>query len=429
MESKSSQIPALVPGLFLLLMIAACSISIGGWGSSSSTWIQGPGSITYTSNGESIRANVVGKEVQIAVLRNGKLSGVDGMSAAQRKILRGLTSHGRKYVDHPRLPAWQQQLMTVNALALEQDTTAKALADSAKGLPFDGLIDDAVTKWVRDDPKRACAMLDLAAELKPGRDTSHKLLGLALQSDAVDDNRVTSWLTAKVIYKDPKAIKIIAASKAVGPKAAEQILRNLDEVYGSERKEIYIAAGRHLVGDIAQARVLVSKLNDLYGSHRMDAALALLQEPGACTEYPIQLLENIDDFYGNNRLRVYLAAGQKAITDVRAPALLTSQLDELYGSDRQKAAIAALDWKGSNKSVALGVLREIDEFYGNDRTHVIHHVIDGPHFRDARVQQACLQAVRDELYGTTKRKTLTRMLKMEGLDEKVRRVVIAELED
>jgi len=430
MELKSSHIPSLIPALFLLLMITACSVSVGWWDwGGSSTRIGSGGSFTYTANDETVRASVKGKEVRIVVLRAGQLHGVEGMSASQKKMLKGLTSDGRMYVDDPKLDAWRQQLTTVNEVAQQPDTTAAQLADAAKGLPFEGLIDEAVTNWVNDDPDRASAMLDLVDELKPGKETTRKLLGVALQSDAVDDDRIADWLSAKVIYKDAKALKTIAACKALGPKSADQILQNIDEVYGSNRKDIYIAVGTQLVSDISNARTLVNTLDELYGSHRSQAALTLLQQEGCTLEYAIQLLENIDEFYGSNRLQVYLAAGQMAITDARAPRLLTSQLDELYGSDRQKAAMAVLDWEGSNKNVALGMLGEIDEFYGSGRTRVIHHVIDGNHFQDVRVQRACLRAIRDELVGSTKRKALTRMLKADGLDDRVRRLVIAELDD
>lgn len=423
------RIPSLIPGLFLLLMITACSISVGWWDWGSSTRIYGSGSITYTTNGESVRAEVMNKEVRIVVLREGKLHGVDGMSDAQRKQMRGITSGGRRYVDHPKLATWRQQLATVHELAQKPDATATELADAAAGLPFDGLIDDAVSKWVLNDANRAAAMLDLVAELKPSRVTTRKLLGLALQSDSATDDRITNWLSASVIYKDAKAIRTIAACRTLGPKSAEQVLRNLDEVYGSERKEIYIAAGTHLVDDVAYARILVKKLDDLYGSQRMEAALALLQKESASNEFAIELLENLDEFYGSNRLRVYLAAGEKAIADARAPGLLTSQLDELYGSDRHKAAVAALEWEGSNNHVALGMLRQIDDFYGSNRANVIDHIIDGRHFKDHRIQRACLRAIQDELYGSHKRKALTRMLKAEGLDEHVRKLVLAELGD
>lgn len=432
MEPKSPPNPSIIPGLFLLLMITACSVSVG-WGNwgrgGTSTRFYGAGSITYSTDGETVRANVVEKEVQVVVLRDGKLHGVDGMSAGQRKNLRGLLSDGRKFVDHPELETWQRQLTTVNELAEKADTTAGGLADAARGLPFDGLIDQAVTKWVKDDPNRAAAMLDLASELKPGRRTTRKLLRIALPLRGIDDDRITGWLAAKVIYEDPEALKTIAACKALGPRAAEQILRNIDEVHGSDRKDIYIAAGARLVNRVAHARMLVDTLDELYGSHRMEAALALLEQPDCTMEYAIQLLDNIDEFYGSNRLRVYLAAGQKAITDARAPRLLTSQLDELYGSDRHKAALAVLDWKASDNNVALGLLRQIDEFYGSNRASVIHHIIDGRHFQDARVQRACLRAIKDELYGNAKRKALTQMLQTEGLDERVRSLALAELED
>ena len=79
--------------------------------------------------------------------------------------------------------------------------------------------------------------------------------------------------------------------------------------------------------------------------------------------------------------------------------------------------------------MALGILDEIDEFYGSSQAKLIHHVIDGRHFQDVQVQRTCLRAIKDELYGSTKRKALTRMLKTEGLDERVRRLVIQALDD
>ncbi len=273
-------------------------------------------------------------------------------------------------------------------------------------------------------------MLDLTAELKPGKETARKLIGVALQAtEGIDDDRITGWLAAKVIRSDAKALKTLASSKTLGPKGAEQIMSCIDDVYGSDRKQIYIAAGEQLVGDPGHARLLVQELDELYGSHRREAALALLQQPGASVEYAIQLLEDIDEFYGSDRLRVYLAAGQKAIADARAPRLLSTQIDELYGSNRQKAAIAALDWEGSNQKVAVGLLGEIDEFYGSSQAQVIHHVIDGRHFQDVQVQRACLRAIKDELYSRAKHKALAKMLKSEALDERVRRLVIQALDD
>ncbi|MHC4514625.1 MAG: hypothetical protein ACYTGW_12780 [Planctomycetota bacterium] len=426
MEPRPSQIPPLLPGLFLLLIITGCSIAIG-WGSS---WrVHGLGSMTYTSNGEAVRANIVGDEVQIAVLRDGQLLGVDGMSASQRKNLRGLTSGGRKFVDHPQLEAWRDQLANTNDLAQKPGTTARELADAAKGLPFRGLIDDAVMKWVDDDPARACAMLNVVGELKPGKQTGRKVLAVALKSDEVDDERIAAWLETKTIGEDKEALKTLAGFAALGPNGAEQILLCVDDVYGSDRKDVYMAAGKRLVGDPAHARLLVSMLDDLYGSNRSEAALALLRHPDSSVEYAIQLLENIDEFYGSNRLQVYLSAGQKAIVDARAPRLLTTQIDELYGSDRKKAALAALDWEGADQKLALGLLREIDEFYGSSQVTVIHRIIDGRHFQDARVQRGCLRAIEDELYGNAKRKALTRMLKSEELDAQVRRLVIRALDD
>ncbi|MEE9125836.1 MAG: hypothetical protein V3U11_01735 [Planctomycetota bacterium] len=430
METKRSEIPPLVPGLLFLLIITGCSISIG-WPNWGSSWrIHGAGSMTYSTGGETVRANIEGEEVQIVVLRDGKLYGVDGMSDGQRKTLRGMKSGGRRFVDHPQLDAWRQQLTDVSELATKPDTTAPALADAAKGLPFHGLIDNAVMRWVNDDSTRACEMLDIVGELKPAKETGRKLIGVALESnEGIDDDRLAGWLAAKVIRSDSEALEILASAKTLGPKGAEQIMSCIDDVYGSQRKRIYIAAGKRLVADPGHARLLVGTLDELYGSHRMEAALALLQQPEATVEYAIQLLQDIDEFYGSNRLQVYLAAGQKAIADARAPRLLSSQLDELYGSDRKKAAIAVLDWEGSTPRVALGILHEIDEFYGSNQTRLIRHVIDGRHFQDVQVQRACLRAIKDELYGSTERKALTRMLKTEGLDERVRRLVIQALDD
>ena len=50
-------------------------------------------------------------------------------------------------------------------------------------------------------------------------------------------------------------------------------------------------------------------------------------------------------------------------------------------------------------------------------------------FQDVAVQRACLRAIQDELYRTGKRKALTKMLKCEGLDPRVRRLVIQTLDD
>ena len=96
MEPTPSEIPPLVPSLLFLLIITGCAISIGwpDWGGSS--WrSHGTDSMTYTTDDGTVRGNIVGDEVQIVVLRNGKLWGIDGMSDSQRKNLRGMKKGGR----------------------------------------------------------------------------------------------------------------------------------------------------------------------------------------------------------------------------------------------------------------------------------------------------------------------------------------------
>lgn len=342
--------------------------------------------------------------VQIAVYRDGRLLGAEGVDDEMARMIPG---DERRWVDHPKLPDWQRRLEEADRLATSPEARPEYFIETLEPIPFRQLVARYLLRYAADDPARAVEVLDALGDLVLGRDDTTELLGIALADESLDAERLARWLRQGTVGRHAEAALLILEAPAAGDETCRAALATLDHFYGSQRRTVYEAAGRPLAPSDSDAGLLVNRISCLYGSDRRKAALLLLEDPSASRALAFQLVEGIDTFYGSDRLKVFLAAARRIVADPEARSPILGRIQALYGSARREAALAVISWPETPPILAGGFAGVIDKFYGSSRARVLEAVIESPGFT-GEAQRECVNAAR-KVYGRDRRRIMVKI--------------------
>ncbi len=122
-----------------------------------------------------------------------------------------------------------------------------------------------------------------------------------------------------------------------------ELLRQLDEFYGSKQYDLYKKLIHALANDASSQHSLVKNLDEMYGSKKLVCAKLILDHAEPSQMMCSLILRKADDFYGSQ-------LEELLITVINNPACLGAPMDqcihiaeeELYGSKEKKVLEAVL---------------------------------------------------------------------------------------
>jgi hypothetical protein len=379
-----------------------------------------------------------GKRQRVAVFRDGKLEGADGL-----RSLRTLKFRDRcdlPTADIADLGAWRAQLAELDRLTHTPGASARKILDVAGAMPFSYLYLKPISDWVHADAANAVDFLDALAahpmrfEHPDGAVVSARraafatiidaALGQAVSSGAAS-GKIDKWLGADQIggqRRNAQLLKQLAVTGDLDASASATMLGRLDSALPRDRANLYTALAANLVDDPKYATLLAKQLRLVPHQERTGIIQSLLSRPDSAGEFAVALLADFSQqFHGpQQQLDVFESIARKLSSDVRAPLLLSAHLRDIPGVQRRMAAtyLLGLDRQGET-AFALGVLAAFDDLHPLSRPKVAYAVMQSDQFRDRRVQEACLLAIQLETRGNDQQELLAAMLHHRDLDSEL----------
>ena len=414
-------------GLLLGLSLVAFTL-LGGGEFRPMGWLLDDDTGVYAAGdpySEWIYAECDGEQQQITVLKDGHLSGVQGLDSLRSVSLPDWCD--LPMVDNQNLGLWDAKLARLNDVTRDDSYPASTVLDTALDLPLSSLYLQPISRWLDDDPQHGPALLDaVAARIDPlasssaannraARDNFSLIINRATQqalSLDLDNDRIQSWLRSPSINANEEVLFKLARMENDNPAVSLAVLDHLDKLPQRQRDDVYQRLAERLLVIPGNGLRLAQALDDLPRDERLPVVRSLLLIPDLDPEYPRHILANFDDlFYGEQtELDAFNAIAETIRDDQDAPRLLARVLPELSDLQRRQAAIHMVELdRGEQTRFTLAVLDEFDELHEQSKPRVVDAILRAPQFSDAEVQRRTVNAIADEVSATERRDLLRRV--------------------
>lgn len=437
--------------LLLIVCTVGFSLSINGWQYSPVKWLLDIDIVTedaFTAGdpySEWVYSYCDGENQQVAVLRDGQLSGADGLK--NLLLINPPRLCDLPLVDHPELAVWDEQLRYLQETTQNPDASARHVLRAALAIPLSSLYLKPLETWLLLEPSNATEYLDVVSttslDFSDGymnftaarRENFSTMIEVALNrvpNSDLNSQRLDRWLASDTLEDHLGTLITIALNTDIDAASRARLLASLNDVDDDQRAKVYNQLAASLAGEPLYAELLVRQLKKLPRKERPFAAKNILDQDVVSNEVVREILGEFDDvFYGDQaELNAFISIADKIKGRSESPRQLAATLKELGNTERRQAAIhlLSLDAAGSS-DFTLSVLKQFDELHSISRPKVMDEILISLQFQREEIQEAALDAVRDEMDGAERREYLSKMLMYRNISDGVESRIKIALND